>query len=971
LALYAFENFVLDTQLYELRGAGNVVPMEPQVFDVLLYLVTHHEQVVTKDELMENVWGDKYISEAALNSRIMSARKAIGDSGREQRLIRTVHGRGYHFVARVETEAEATTAAKEPSHPQRATSLEARAEDDAPVMLGREQDLTFLQEKLNSSRQGKRQIVLLTGDAGLGKTTLLNAFLRGVDNDVNVGRGQCLEHRGEGEPYMPLLEALGRVCEAPGGHEVLEGMARLAPTWLAQMPRLVDEEAWPMLQQRLAGANRDRMLREIVECIDSVTAETTLILALEDMHWSDHSTLDVLDMLARRTDPARLMVIATYRPTDVSAQQHPLYAMARELILRGYATELRLTSLSNEAAGEFAESRLGNSLPPATVSALLERTGGNPLYMEMVLDALRAENQEGEPLLELPEAIPESLREYIEQRLALLHEEERTILEAASVVGASFAIGALEPATSFDGDVIEKHANAMARSGKFIQARDPVTWPDGTVSDTFAFLHDLYQEVLYQGISAARRVRLHRLVGDRLEEAYGSFVSEHAAELALHFVRGNVDLKAIHYLRLAGEQAIGRSADQEAADHLGQALDLVLRQPPSRERDQQEAGLSLELASALVPRRGWADSQVERCFVRGLELAEAIGDEEYVSAALFGNAVMREVRGEYNLAAELLGRRMLILEKTPPDAGAVAPLESCEILACSEFHRGLFSDALEHAERGLTLFEPEIYGGFTTIGESPGISCYDWSGLSSWFLGYPDQAGSRILEALALTDQPANQYSRTVARTQAAILYQLRGDVPRALEMAEAAIESANEFGYAFRAAWAGILVGWARAMQGDPEGGIAEIREGMEVSLQSGARMDHAYYQALLADALRIAGDLDGALKELDAALEAIRSERTFFYEAEMLRLKGRLLLQRDGEEGARQARECFEEALRVARDQGAKPLQLRAAIEMVRVASTPEEKTAAREVLHELVDWYQPGTDMPELKEAHALLS
>ena len=589
--------------------------------------------------------------------------------------------------------------------------------------------------------------------------------------------------------------------------------------------------------------------------------------------------------------------------------------------------------------------------------------------MEMVLDAWDAEG--GGEDRDLFDRIPAGLQTYIEQRLSLLSDEERAVLETASVVGSQFAVAAIAPALERDTEGIEAACDSLAKVGKFIKLAGSIEWPDGTVSDSYGFLHDLYQEVLYRGITSTRQSRLHKQIGQTLEKSYEDSVVEHATEVAVHFVRGRVPDKASLYLRLAGEQALRRSADQEATTHLGQALEFLARLEAGAERDKEEVLLRLELASSLVPRRGWMDAEVEYCYRRALELAEALGDEDYVSAALFAKATMHEVRGEYQRAGELMTHRMNLPMISSLTASPQAPLESCELLACSEFHRGLFKDALVHAEEGIDLDRPDTHGGLATMGESPGVGCYDWAGLSSWFLGHTGQASSRVEEALELAERPGNEYSRTLARTQAAVLYQLRGDAESTMRWAEAAIDSAGEFGYAHRAAWGGILLGWARAMLGEPGPGISAIEAGMETSLRTGARMDHAYYQALLADAFRQAGELTAGLDAINEALDSIRRERSFFYEAEMLRLKGLIVTERDGESSVEAARSCFEEAVRVAREQGAKPLALRAAMELVRFSRSKAGVKQAREILRDQVLWCQKDFDLPELEEARALLT
>jgi len=362
--IYIFDDdYALDPQRYELRYMGKLVKLEPQVFNVLLYLIRQRERVVTKEELLAQLWPGRIVSEATLTSRVKAARQAIGDRGRQQRLIQTLHGRGYRFIASVEERPEDNPAAVDPSPTSRIALLTAPAvrsataepvtvwsppgtgrrspeaafegpQDDAFPLLstppaalravGRGAELAQLHRWLQHALGGTRQVVFVTGEAGLGKTTLLEAFLQGMSgySVLWIGHGQCLEHYGAGEAYLPVLEALGRMCREPDGQALLALLLRRAPTWAVQMPWLLDDAALETLQRRVIGVTRERMLREMAESIEVLTAERPPVLILEDLHWSDASTLDLIALLARRREPARLLLLGTYRPAEAILHSH-------------------------------------------------------------------------------------------------------------------------------------------------------------------------------------------------------------------------------------------------------------------------------------------------------------------------------------------------------------------------------------------------------------------------------------------------------------------------------------------------------------------------------------------------------------------------------------------------------------------------------------------------------------------------
>jgi len=272
--------------------------------------------------------------------------------------------------------------------------------------VGRELELAQLHTYFAKALHGERQIIFVAGEPGIGKTTLVEAFLQQViaEDDFWLGRGQCIEHYGAGEAYLPLLDALGRLGRESEGQRLIELLNQQAPTWLVQMPALLTAPELEMLQRKTQGATRERMLRELAEAVERLTAERPLVLWLEDLHWCDVSTLDWLAFVARRREPARLLVIGTYRPVDVLVQGHPLRAVKQELQTRGYCRELLLDFLSEEEVAEYLTWRFtapspanagegrGEGRSPAALQRLARiihrRTDGNPLFMVNMVDYL-------------------------------------------------------------------------------------------------------------------------------------------------------------------------------------------------------------------------------------------------------------------------------------------------------------------------------------------------------------------------------------------------------------------------------------------------------------------------------------------------------------------------------------------------------------------------------------------------------
>ena len=719
---YEFGPFRLETRERRLLRNGRPVQLRGKVFDTLCVLVSRPGHLIEKDELIAAVWPDTVVEENNLAHNINALRKALGDV----RLIETVPGRGYRFAGGAHSDAVAP-----PSRPLEVFS-------DGHVLLERDQQMNSLQEAFAAALGGHRQCVCIPGEAGVGKTTLVNAFLRHVrrTSPARVGRGQCLENRGEVEPYIAILEALGRLCREPDSDEVVSLLHRRAPTWLAQMPWLASEPVLAQLPQRNLGVTRDRMLREFAEFVEELTSSRPLVLALDDLHWSDDSTLSLLEVLARRDDPAQLMLIATYRPAEATRARQPLEALAQGMKMRGQCCIVRPDLLSASAVQSLIDSALpGISPDRALVDTVHQRTGGNPLFVRALIDHWKAttavlHQPEGwraaADFAELGKGVPESLTAMIHQNLETLSPEEQLLLEAASVAGREFVASVLASGVGWTEEETELRCAALARQGTFIRDAGVLELPGGGLSSRFRFIHALYSEVVYRRVPAGRRSRLHRVIGTELEKAYGPKAHENANQLARHFQHGGDHPRAIRYFHLAAEQALCRSAHREAESLLQRGLELVEQQPETPERESEEFAFRCMLAPVILAVKGFAAPEAVLNFRRARELGIQLVRVEEMYQLLFHLAAMHETRGEYPLAEQTLVER-LGLPQAKDDAAV--QIDSDTLLACSLFHQGEFSRAIERAEKGVDLYGPQHRAGlFASYGENPAVLCHGWAG---------------------------------------------------------------------------------------------------------------------------------------------------------------------------------------------------------------------------------------------------
>jgi predicted ATPase len=486
------------------------------------------------------------------------------------------------------------------------------------------------------------------------------------------------------------------------------------------------------------------MLRELAEALEVLTAERPLVLVLEDLHWSDHATLECLAYVVRRRDPARLLLLGTYRPVDVIVHVHPLRAMVTELRHHPQYAELVLDYLSTAATATYLRQRCGaQPIPPGLPQLVHQRTSGNPLFLVALVDELERQGlletvgDAGESpgaLAVLSEVIPTGLRQYIEQHLEQVSEADQALLEAASVAGSTFAVAAVAAGVGQAPETLEAHATALARQGQFIQARGTETWPDGTVTACYQFRHALYHEVVYARVSAGHRVRLHQQIGARKEAGYGARAWAIAAELAVHFERGRDAGRAVAYRRQAATNALQRWAYQEAIAHLTRGLEALHRLPETAERMQQELDMQTTLGRVLIDTRGYTSPEALQAYTRAHMLCRQVGDSRQLFRVLLGLGGFYYTGGELQTAREH-EEQLLSLAQSLSDRTLL-------IIAHGGLGRILYTlgeltRAHTHLEESMALADPQRKSGY----EGTWIYLSAWT---LWLLGYPDQALQRL-----------------------------------------------------------------------------------------------------------------------------------------------------------------------------------------------------------------------------------
>jgi len=988
---WIFEPFRFDPANACLWRGDQMISLRPKVFAVLAHLVAQAGQLVTKEALFEAVWPETAVGDAVLKACIREVRRALGDTALTPRFIATVHRRGYRFIAPliVEAPAEAgppTTDGGRQCPRNRDQKLTTAPFPPAFPLIEREGVLQQLHAGLDEASQGRRQLIFLTGEPGIGKSAAVEAFATEIADDrrVRIVWGQCVEHYGAGEAYMPVLEVLSQLSKGPDGSRIVALLRQHAPTWLVQMPWLLGPADRVVLQHELSGATRERMQREFIEALHIITAEVLLVLVLEDLHWSDHSTLDLLAVLARQRAPSRLLVLGTYRPVEAIVHDHPLHTVKQDLQLHRQCRELPLTPLSEAAVAEYLEVRFpGCVFPEALIHHLFQRTDGNPLFLvnavaHIVTQGLLVEHNGRWSLrgdaVGITMEVPESLRQMIAQQFARLTPEEQQLVGAGSVAGAEFTAAGVAAGLARQVAQVEAHCEALAQRGQMLRPVGLVEWPDGTVTVRYAFHHTLYQQVAYERLGRMRQLELHLRLGERLEAAYGARAPEVAAELARHFVLGHDHSRAVQYLRQAAEIALRRHAHREAIDYLNRALTELQALPDTPERRQQELLVYLALGAPLMATRGQAAPEVESVYARAYALCQQVEQTAQLLPVLAGLRRFYVVRGTHETAWELAERLLTLAQRLDDRA---YQLEAHRALGTTLFFRGQLPAALAQLQQAMALYEPDSPPVPHVLGD-PQVSCLIYAARALWCLGYPDQSRARAQQALALAQRLSHPYSLVWSQSFIADLYHLCGEDDVALSLIEASLARASEQGLPYWEARGRVMRGLLLAKQGRTQEGIAQMRQGLEAMRTTGAELNRAYFLAHLAEAYALVGESGAGFDAVTEAFELVDKGGERWWEAELYRLKGELLLASKGTKDpdqprtprAAEAEGCLQQAMTIARQQQMRALELRAATSLSRLWRRQGRDAEARRLSTEIYRWFTEGFDTADLRTAKAML-
>ncbi len=944
-----FDRFELDEANARLLRDGTPVAVAPTPFGVLCALARQPGALLTTNALLDQVWGHQYVTDSVLRTAISELRTALDDDARKPRFIETVSRRGYRFIA--------ATSAIIAAPPVAAAVSQSNTAESASF-IGRAEPLSRLRANWDLACTGKRRIVWVAGEPGIGKTTLIEHFIAGL-GDVLCIRGQCVDQYGSGEPYLPVLEALSELCRIDG--TLVPLLRAVAPTWLLQLPWLSTADERDALRRELAGVAVDRMLREMGEVLDRSGERRPLLLVTEDLHWGDRATIHLIDYVARRRGSGRLMWLATFRLTEVVALDHPLNPLRRELRLHRLCEELVLDPFSETEVAEYvAKQSPSVAGDEAFVRALHERTDGLPLFVASITSEIGAPGAQfagrvaAEQVAKI--AVPENLAAIIEHYIAKLDNDQRTLLSAAAVCGVHFRVKTIAAALERDAASLGGTCDELARDQVWLVA--PRTEEGSDAPDSsYSFRHALFRQVLYERTTPSARAQLHRKIGSALERdrAAGALVT--AVELATHFERGGGATAAVRYYAEAAGAALAHFSPEECMRITERASRLLEQAADGHERHALE--ISIRTLHGLAATRvlgvgGVAKHSLERAYA----LLDEAPQHPIRGRLLHGFGFMLTLRAEYAEALAVADRAEALGSATNDP---VLLSTACTVHGQVDQLQGRSRSARTWLERGLALAERLDVGPGEFLVD-PQVALLGLLAVPLLHLGSVEQARASLQRAYARARDRQWPMARLAALWYSALFEVRLGNAERVAALADEMHALVDEFLLALGRTASRWFRGWADARMGAPRDGYQRIRDAYDENARLGMLAGASEVLGYATEALLLAGDLVQAQKQLEQALEIADKLGERVYLPQLYLMEAAIARAR-GERKAAAA--SVRRAIAEARTQDAPWLELVALTELCeRDHATPED----RSTLAALVDQLPEASDTTAVAKARA---
>lgn len=844
-------------------------------------------------------------------------------------------------------------------------------------LVGREQEAGLLLQQWEQAKEGVGHGVLICGEAGIGKSRLVQAFIDGIAKEPHtrlVCRGSSYYQQSALYPVIDLLQRVMEFQRDDSPEQKLDKLERnssqfssLASETRACIASLLSLPASrfplpPMPPQRL----RQKILESLLAwLLASATRQPSLVI-VEDLHWIDPSTLELIALLIDQLPTTSILLFLTFRP-----EFSPPWSS------RSHLTTLTVPRLRRQHVKKMAENVAGGKqLPPDVLRHLVGKTDGIPLFVEeltkMVVESglLKTTNNHYELTGPLPTAIPATLYDSLMARLDRLS-TVKEVAQLSATIGREFPYEVLRALSSLDDATLQRELEKLVEAELLYQHGFP---PQAT----YVFKHALIREAAYQSLLKSTRQQYHRQIAQVLAERFPELAESQPELLAHHYTEADLLPQAVPLWLQAGHKAMQRFANEEAIAHFNKGRELVAFLPMTPERVRQEIALCVSLGGPLIVLKGYAAAEVEATCSRARDLCAQIGETPEAFPALLGLFAFYAVRAELGTALTLTEQLLKVAQQAQDRALLLAAHTSIGIPL---FWSGELSSARKHWEDALVLYEPHhdrLYFGIQDFG----VTSLCYVAMALWMLGYPDQAAKRNAEALALAQQLSHPFSLAWATNWAARRSQYRRESHVVQEQAEALLALSNEYGFSQFVAHGTVLKGWAFANLGREEEGLTLMHNGLDALRSTGAELSCPWFQALLAETYGKLGRFEAGLEVVADALAIVQKSEERASEPELYRLSSEFLLGlRDQERCAGKndspassfaadAEASLLKAVDICRRQHSKSYELRASMSLARLWRQQGKRMEARQMLAEIYNWFTEGFDTADLKEAKALL-
>lgn len=836
-------------------------------------------------------------------------------------------------------------------------------------LVGRVQEVALLTECWARVTAGLGQVVLLTGEAGIGKSRLVHVLTTHVANAGHTWL-EC-----QGSPYYqhtafyPLIELLERVV-LHSHHETpplqkLHILEEFLQHYAIPLPETVPVLA-ALLALPLSAAyaplslspqqQKQRTLHAFLTLVLRMASQQPLFLVIEDLHWIDPSTLEWLSLLIEQVPSARLLVLCTSR-LDFS----PPWAE------RTHLSQIPLTRLPQyQTTVLMQQVAHGKTLPPDVAAQIVAKTDGVPLFVEevtkTVLESGLLQEQEAHYVLTAPLpplAIPVTLYDSLLARLDRLG-ATKSLAQLGATLGREFTYDMIQAVAPWDAETVQQGLRQLVMAELLYQQGLP---PQAT----YLFKHALIRDAAYQSLLKRTRQRYHRRIAEVFVAQFPTTLETQPELAAQHYTEAGQLDQAIPYWQQAGQRALQRSANLEAVQHLSVALALLATFPETAARVQQELDVQIALGSALMAAKGWAAPEVEQTYGRARALCAQLGETSQAFPTLWGLWRFYQSRGMLQTAHDL-GEQLMRLAERMSDP--IRLLEAYGALGQTLFQLGEYTGARQHLEQGISLIDSITHRALILRhAEVPGVVFLSFAALTLWCLGYPAQARQRLQEALELAQALDHPLSLAATQHYAAFLYHHCHETLEVHACARTLLLLATAQSFPLYVGYGTYWHGWAYTMQGEREAGLMHMRQGLTAILATGQMLARPLCLVLLAEATMQAGQIEEGLHQVAESLAAFEQSGRGDLLAEAHRLQGEGLL-RQIVPAMAQAETCFQQALAVARRQQARSWELRAAMSLARLWRQQGKRAEAYALLEPIYSWFTEGFDTADLRNARVLL-